>query len=171
MTKKIFILFLSIIFIALFSTNSYAAPLYGSFAGPDTSRDGLELTNFTVQVDSLSPKVGDTVIVKFTLKNISNHDITFDPRYGAFVGARWNSTTDANNRDFGHQYKGYIISPTQIINFYATRKLDAAGTWRFWPAYSISGKWGPFRWHEIVVEVVAAGTPGGPPTKPPAKGK
>jgi hypothetical protein len=166
MIKKILILLFSIAFIAIFQMSTYAE----EFPGPDTSPDGLELTNFYLRRPQ-SPKVGDTIIVSFSLKNVTNHNIQLDSRYGMFVGARWNSTTDANNRDFGYLHKGETLSPNQQVSVKASRKLDAAGTWRFWPAYMVSGKWGPFRWHEIVVEVVAAGTPGSPPTKPPAKGR
>jgi hypothetical protein len=34
----------------------------------------------------------------------------------------------------------------------ASRLLDQAGTWRFWPAYRADGHWGPFRWYEWVIE-------------------
>lgn len=166
MTKKIFIVLFSIAFVAIFQMDSYAA----EFPGPDTSSDGLELRNFSVKRPQ-SPKVGDTVTVTYSLKNVTNHSIQLDPRYGIFVGARWNSTTDANNRDFGYLHKGETLSPNQQVSLKASKKLNAAGTWRFWPAYMVNGKWGPFRWHEIVVEVVAAGTSGGPPTKPPTTGR
>jgi hypothetical protein len=157
MTKKIFVLLFSIAFVAIFQMDSYAA----EFPGPDTSSDGLELRNFSVKRPQV-PKVGDTVTVTYSLKNVTNHSIQLDPRYGMFVGARWNSTTDANNRDFGYLHKGETLSPNQQLSVKASKKLDAAGTWRFWPAYMVNGKWGPFRWHEIVFDVVAGST-----TSPP----
>lgn len=153
MTKKIFVLLFSIAFVAIFQMDSYAA----EFPGPDTSSDGLELRNFSVKRPQV-PKVGDTVTVTYSLKNVTNHSIQLAPRYGMFVGARWNSTTDANNRDFGYQYKGKKLNPNEEININAQFKFTAAGTYRFWPAYSIGGKWGPFRWHEIVFDVAGSST-------------
>ncbi len=167
MTKKIFVLLFSIAFVATFQMNSYAA----EYAGPDTSPDGLQLSYFSVRGAQTPAQVGDNVKVSYKLKNVTQRTIVLSSRYGAFVGARWNSTTDANNRDFGHQYKGKKLKPDEEININAQFKFTKAGTWRFWPAYSIKGKWGPFRWHEIVVDVVATGTPGGPPAKPPATKK
>ena len=166
MTKKIFIVLFAFAFIAIFQMDSYAA----EYVGPDTSPDGLELRNFSVNRPQ-SPKVGNTVTVTYSLKNVTNHAIQLDSRYGILVGARWNSTTDANNRDFGYSHKGEILNPQQQVKIKVSRRLDAAGTWRFWPAYMVNGKWGPFRWHEIVFEVVAAGSPPAPPTRPPAQGR
>jgi hypothetical protein len=135
-----------------------SAAVLGSFQGPDKSQDGLELTNLKVTASKSTPVVGNTVTVSFKLKNVTGADIKIDA-IGVFVGARWNSTTDANNRDFGHTYKGKILKPGKQISISASKKLDAAGTWRFWPAYQISGHWGPFRWHEIAIEVAEAPRP------------
>jgi len=158
MTKKIFVLLFAIAFVAIFQIDSYAA----EYAGPDTSPDGLQLSYFSVRGAQEPARVGDNVKVSYKLKNVTNHSIQLDPRYGMFVGARWNSTTDANNRDFGYLHKGETLSPNQQLSVKASKKLDAAGTWRFWPAYMVNGKWGPFRWHEIVFDVVAGST-----TSPP----
>jgi hypothetical protein len=119
-----------------------------------TSPDGLQLSNFKVIPGQA--KVGDLVHVSFDLTNTTAHPITISPDFGVIVGARWNSTTDANNRDFGIRDKGKLLKPGDKVKMEATRKLDAAGTWRFWPAYNVNGHWGPFRWNEIVVEVAEA---------------
>lgn len=149
--KKSFLLCLSCI-------AAIGAMLLSDTAIGAVSPDGLELVGFNVVTKTQAPKVGNTVKVTFALKNTSGGDLQFNPSYGVFVGARWNSTTDANNRDFGHKYKGKVLKPGREVKFTATRKLDAVGTWRFWPAYNIGGHWGPFRWREAVVQVS-----GGPP--------
>jgi len=131
----------------------------------NTSPDGLRLLEF--HVTPTKAKAGNTIKVLFRLKNETNQPIKFDPRYGVFVGARWNSTTDDNNRDFGHKYKKMVLKPGREIFFKGSRKLDKAGTWRFWPAYNVNGHWGPFRWNEIVLEV-AEKPASGKPSKPPA---
>lgn len=157
MTKKLSILFCAVLCGVVWGV--------GTSAAQNTSPDGLKLISFSVTPTQLH--VGGTVNVAFKLKNETAQPITFSPEFGVFVGARWNSTSDANNRDFGHTYKGTVLQPGSEIGVKtAKKKLDAAGTWRFWPAYNVSGHWGPFRWNEIVVQVTATPT-GGPPTKPP----
>ncbi|MEJ5228274.1 hypothetical protein [Thermodesulfovibrio sp.] len=117
----------------------------------DTSRHGLQLVKgFVTGIYPI--KVGTTIKVYFVLKNVSGRDINFGSN-GVFVGARWNSTTDANNRDFGHQYRNYTLRNGQAITLNASITVNEAGTWRFWPAYNIGNGYGPFRWHEVVVEV------------------
>lgn len=117
----------------------------------DTSRHGLQLVKG--YVTGIYPiKTGTTIKVYFVLKNVSGRDITFGPN-GVFVGARWNSTTDANNRDFGHQYRNYTLQNGESIQLNTSITITQPGTWRFWPAYNIGSEYGPFRWHEVVVEV------------------
>jgi len=128
------------------------------------------MSDFRVSSKVSPIKVGDTVRVSFKLKNVSSSMIQFHPDFGVFVGARWNSTTDANNRDFGHKYKGLRLRPGTTLSFAGYRKLDAAGTWRFWPAYNVNGHWGPFRWNETVIEVAASGMPSPPRDKATSHG-
>lgn len=117
----------------------------------DTSPDGLKILEGEVKGPA-HPKVGDTLQVRFILKNVSGHTIKFDSN-GVFVGARWNSTTDANNRDFGHIFRGQTRHNMANAEVKAQIKVDRPGTWRFWPAYHLNGHYGPFRWHEVVVNV------------------
>lgn len=117
----------------------------------DTSSDGLKILEGEVKGPA-QPKVGDTLQVRFILKNVSGHTIKFDSN-GVFVGARWNSTTDANNRDFGHKFRGQTRHSGANAEVKAQITVDRPGTWRFWPAYHINGHYGPFRWHEVVVNV------------------
>jgi hypothetical protein len=123
-----------------------------SAMGP-VSPDGLELSGFRFATERSPARIGDTITVKFKLKNVSGVPIRFHPRYGVFVGSRWNSTSDANNRDFGHTFQGGILKPGKAVTVSASRRLDAPGAWRFWAAYNIGGHWGPFRWQEAVVQV------------------
>jgi len=101
------------------------------------------------EVRAAQPAVaGGAVSVEMTLKNLSGTPMQFDRDIGIFVGARVNSTADANSRDFGHAHKGLLLAPEREVTLRASRTLDAAGTWRFWPAFRLNGNWGPFRWME-----------------------
>jgi hypothetical protein len=152
MLRKLFIVFCALLFAVTWGT--------GTSVAQSTSPDGLKLSNF--KVTPMQAKVGDQVQVSFVLTNMTAHPIIISPEFGVFVGARWNSTTGANNRDFSHRDKGRFLRPGDKVKIKATRKLDAAGTWRFWPAYNVNGHWGPFRWNEIVIKVAEA-TEGTPP--------
>jgi hypothetical protein len=158
MARKSFVIFFALLLAALWGT--------GTSAAQSTSPDGLQLTNFSITPTQAT--VGTTVRVTFALKNTTTQPITFSPEFGVFVGARWNSTSDANNRDFGHRYKGTVVQPGARVVVKATRILDAAGTWRFWPAYNVNGHWGPFRWNEITVQVTGSQPP--PRPRPPTTG-
>jgi hypothetical protein len=116
----------------------------------DISPDQLALTTFTVRPAERAG-VGQSVEVIFTLRNVAQEAITFEAP-GVFVGCRWNATGDDNNCDFGHQFADLTLEPGQAVTLQATRQLDQAGTWRFWPAYSTAGHWGPFRWYEWMIE-------------------
>jgi hypothetical protein len=127
------------------------------------SRDGLRLDHFDVHPAHV--QVGDKVRVTFSLTNTTSHPLTISREFGVFVGTRVNSTSDANNRDFGHRDRGKVLPPGHTIRMHAVRTIDEAGTWRFWPAYNVDGHWGPFRWNEIVVEATADQHPQHPPKR------
>ncbi|MFB3778818.1 MAG: hypothetical protein ACE141_14465 [Bryobacteraceae bacterium] len=116
--------------------------------------NGLDLVRFEVRTPQPA-LVGANVSVEITLKNLSGSPMRFDPEFGIFVGARANSTSNDNNRDFGHAQKGLVLGPDRQVTIRASRQLDVAGTWRFWPAFRLNGQWGPFRWMEKTVEVYA----------------
>ncbi len=123
------------------------------FAQP-TLPNGLQLLRFEVRAPE--PAVaGSGVSVEITLKNDSGQRMQFDRSTGIFVGARVNSTSDANNRDFGHANKGLALAPGAQVTLRASRPLDAAGEWRFWPSFRLNGQWGPYRWMEKTVQVYA----------------
>lgn len=115
---------------------------------PATSNDGLEVTHFGMKAKALS--VNSPFSMTFRLKNVSDHDITFHPDYGVFFGTRWNTA----NKDFGHDYKGYVLPPGQSIQLNSKGTFEQPpGTWTFWPAYHTNGHWGPYKWNAIVVEI------------------
>jgi len=117
-----------------------------------TLPNGLELVRFEVR--AAEPAVaGSAVSVEMTLKNVSGTPMQFDPNIGIFVGARVNSTSDANARDFGYAHKGLALAAGREVTLRATRVLDTAGAWRFWPAFRLNGQWGPFRWMEKTLQV------------------
>jgi hypothetical protein len=126
----------------------------GAILAQPTLPNGLQLMRFEVRAPE--PAVaGGTVYVEMTLRNDSGQRMQFDRNIGIFVGARVNSTSDANSRDFGHAYKGLVLAPGAQVTLRASRPLDAAGEWRFWPAFRLNGQWGPFRWNERTVLVYA----------------
>ena len=128
-----------------------------ALAGPalltaNTLPNGLQLTRFDVRAPE--PAVaGGVVTVEFTLKNLSAQPMQFDAGVGIFIGARVNSTSDANNRDFGAAHRGLRLEAGREATVRASRTLDAAGEWRFWPAFRLNGQWGPFRWMEKTLVV------------------
>jgi hypothetical protein len=120
-----------------------------------TLPNGLGLVRFEVRAPE--PAVaGSTVNVEMTLKNVAGTPMQFDPSVGIFVGARVNSTSDANARDFGHANKGLVLAAGREVTLRATRVLDTAGEWRFWPGFRMNGQWGPFRWMEKTFRVYAS---------------
>lgn len=168
MTHKNVFLVVIIALISVISISSIALTrqLLGQYAGPDTLPNGLELTDFKVQNTQNPPVTSDPIFVSYKLKNVGAAPITFGSDVGVFVGARLNSTSDEGNYDFGFSQKGRVISPGQTITFQTKKVLPAGGTWRLWPAFKANGQWGPFRWHEIVINVTYVEAP--PPADPNA---
>jgi len=117
----------------------------GQYAGPDTSSHGVELTNFSISGNNT---VGGTITVQYTYRNTTASTLNFTP-YGILVGCRNPSSV---NKDFGST-GAMTLSAGASYTFTASRTVDAAGTWRFWPAYYVNSSWGPYGWHEITVSV------------------
>jgi hypothetical protein len=126
----------------------------GTYLGPDTSAQGVQLHAFSVLAPSSTVHVGDTLTVEFYYFNTLSGFMNFDP-YGILVGAR---DPSGNNRDFGQTVLGLWGSSSTSIGIGETTTLvasitvNAAGTWVFWPAYYLNG-WGPYQWHAISVSV------------------
>ena len=114
---------------------------------PDaTSSDGLKVSRFSLRGD-LTLKGKCTIV--FQLTNTTDHDITFHPNYGVFVGAR----LDETNIDFGHRAKGHVLPPGGHVNIKAPHRFDRRGVYVFWPAYHANGHWGPYKWNAITVTI------------------
>ncbi len=102
------------------------------------------------------PAVGSTIWVRFTI-----YDFVFgtssDHLNNVFVACRLGST----NKNFG--YSGGVDLTQRGINGglpgtgyleWASRTLDAQGTWQFWPSYQRSnGLNGPDYWHTLSITI------------------
>lgn len=136
------------------------------YAGPDTSPDSLQLTDFTV-VGQTPLRVGDTINVAFKLTNLAGQDVNLGQK-SVFVAA-----TDPNNNDasFGFTYpvRG-IFAARQTLSIQVSRVLDKPGTWVVWPSYQLApvargaAKLGPYKWHACSLTVQTALVP--PPVTP-----
>lgn len=115
------------------------------YAGPDVSRDGVEVTRFSVEGPE-RVRVGGRLTVHFTLRNTTSNEMVFKP-YGILVGCR---DPQGTNRDFGH--REVSLKPGASYDFVASIQVDKTGLWHFWPGYYL-GHWGPYKWHEIVIQV------------------
>lgn len=103
-----------------------------------------------------APNVGSTVIVYVSMFNGKTGTAENTFNY-FFVGCR---NPSGSNKDFGSSGtqtltqigasgctgEGYLV--------YASRTLDAAGTWTFWPAYNYGGAYGPYMWNALTLVVV-----------------
>lgn len=118
-----------------------------SYAGPDVSEDGVELTDFALEGPE-TPGVGNTLLVRFKVRNTTDAEMKFSP-FGVLVGCR---DPDGQNRDFGHTEET-TLKPDEIFEFEAKIEVDKPGIWQFWPGYYLDGHWGPYKWQEIGVEV------------------
>ena len=154
------LLFVGMMVVAIYPGSASTEVLY-RYDGPDTSSDGLQLTNF--EISGSSPlHVGDEITVKFDLKNTTDKTIYFG-EYGILVGCR---DPEGRNKDFGYHFKQYNLFAGRTAHFYLTgkKKLDQAGTWTFWPAYYLGSAswvthrsgWGPYKWHAAKLEAKSA---------------
>lgn len=130
-----------------FSFFAAADPLH-SFPGPDTSPDGLTLSDLSVE----GPRElgqGDVLTFFFVLRNSpDNPSVTFTSK-GMFVAA---VDPEGNDRSFGFMYPGETLRPGQSLIFYGDFMPNVAGAWKFWPSYEIIAgeletKTGPQEWH------------------------
>jgi hypothetical protein len=147
--KFVLMVFWGVLSLAIYPLSSNDEVLY-SYDGISTlDEDGLQLTNFKV----LGPspwKAGDTITVKFDLKNITRKTIYFGRR-GIFVGCL---NPMGVKEDFGHQFKKKSLIKGKTVHFTASKKLGQKGTWAFWPSYYLgSTRWvghrsgyGPYKW-------------------------
>lgn len=102
------------------------------------------------------PTVGSTVWARFSIFD-SVYGTSFDHLNNVFVACRLGST----NKNFG--YSGGVDLPQRGTSGspaggayleWASRTLDASGTWQFWPSYQRSnGLYGPDQWHTLSITI------------------
>jgi hypothetical protein len=140
------------------ATAFFMCGLAAAWAGP-VSPEGLELVNFEVKAPDPA-KIGDEVLVSFTLKNVGAKAVEFHKSFGVLVAARrMDERGKKLNRDFGHQRRGYKLGPGQSLEVKARLIFDMLGTWTFWPAYNAQGAWGPFDTYKKTIQVAKSAAP------------
>lgn len=112
---------------------------------PSVSGDNLQSSNIYMELSDWGAaalpvhEVGKQMKAAFTIKNVGSSGLTLS---WLFVGAR---DASGNNRDFGHIYNVYL-APQQVYSFSTSYTPASGGTWTMWPAYKISGHYGPYQW-------------------------
>jgi len=164
MFHKKFLLVVILLFIISFSPliNSVKPEDLCSYDGPDVSEDYLELTNFIVEGPD-EPDVGDSLRVRFTLRNVGNNPIDFTDK-GVFAAVR---TSFYNIKDFGFTFQEQTLDPYEVVNFDANITVDVRAYWQIWPSYEyMKPVWspvlkkyvyfrtlGPNHWHECQLTI------------------
>jgi len=154
------ILLIALMVSDIFLTFSAAADSLHFFTGPDTSPDGLTLSDLSVQGPGTLGQ-GDVLTFFFVLRNSpDNPSVTFTSK-GMFVAA---VDPEGNDRSFGFMSPGETLSPGQSLIFYGDFMLDVAGAWKFWPSYEIEAgeletKTGPREWHVFEPTIEARDMP------------
>lgn len=94
--------------------------------------------------------VGDRITIEFSLENVGSDPLTFEDTY---VAARTPEPDDVR-KDFGHENEGRVLDPGSGVEIRHSIPVDEAGTWRFWPCYSLTtGEVCPDEWEVFTVEV------------------
>ncbi|HEX6055940.1 MAG TPA: hypothetical protein VFY98_09025 [Intrasporangium sp.] len=113
-----------------------------------TSPEELQLSGLTAvsRREPDPPRVGDTVTVRYALKNVGEQPIQLA---NTFVGVR--DPADSN-RDTEDENEGTTLQPGESVTAQGRVLLDAAGKWELWPCYEISdGRQCPDKWREFFV--------------------
>jgi hypothetical protein len=117
-------------------------------SSPVTSPEDLQLSGLTAvsRRDPDPPQVGDTVTVRYSLKNVGEQPIQLA---NTFVGVR----DPANSReDTDGVNEGTTLKPGQSVTAQEPVPLDAAGKWQLWPCYALSdGTLCPNKWKVFFV--------------------
>jgi hypothetical protein len=111
------------------------------------SGDGLELRHLRAASQHAPPRVGDTVVVRYTLTNVSVEPIALAG--GLYVGAREQS----EHRDTDPTNVGTVLSPGDSVDATAQIKVTGPGQWRFWPCYATASSTCPDEWKAFSVQV------------------
>lgn len=113
-----------------------------------TSPDGLELTDYDITLPNEPALVGDTVTVRYSLRNVTDEPIHFA---WTFVAVR----DEAGNRDdTGHANAGFELAAGDTLRASGRVLLDATGEWKVFPCYELSsGQFCPEEWQYRPISV------------------
>jgi hypothetical protein len=130
--------------------------LLGRCGDPGTLPHGLATTIWVR--GRVSPRVGDTLKVRFTYQNLFTDKPALFGGKGVFTAVRVTpkGKAEPQRRDFGHQLPFVVLraySPTRTIELEESLLVDEAGTWVFWPSFEIDGAEAPERRCAVSVEV------------------
>ena len=113
---------------------------------PVTSGDGIRLTGLEATSQNDPPAVGDTVTVRYSLKNVGDQPVQLA---SIFVGAR-NAADD--NKDAEATDAAKALAPGESVDVEARVALDSAGAWQLWPCYELAdGRVCPDEWQAFSV--------------------
>ena len=163
MVKRIVPLLILCLMIASMMT-SFTSPIVSSsskealckFEGPDKSQY-IEITNYVVYGPS-NPRVGDVLVVFFTLKYIGESgQAVLDRVYVKAV------LPDGSSREYEDKsFRGRTLGPGDSVRFHTEIEVSMKGSWRLWPSfeYHVSGNAysSPSHWHECTINVAARET-------------
>jgi hypothetical protein len=109
----------------------------------------IELSGLLATGEHTEPEVGDRIEIDFSLKNVGSEPVTLDE---TFIAAR---DPDDGNQDFGSENEGQVFAPGDVLEISRSVVVDAPGTWKFWPCYSLSARpeGCPDRWRSFDVFV------------------
>jgi len=128
-TPKLFICLLFAC--ALFFPKVSAETLY-FYPGPDTSTDGIILTDF--MVDGSPDDSGGIYLVSFVLTNQPNNPSFTLTEKGVFIAA---IDPEGNPRYYEFSYPGETLTPGSSLIFVGAFSPDMRGEWMIWPSYEI----------------------------------
>lgn len=114
---------------------------------PDTTIDGLQLSNLMVTSDNDPLVLNDRVTVRFFLKNVSDDAITLG---STFVAAR---DPSGSNADFPEANFDTVLAPKEQLKVEGSRVFDMRGKWQIWPCYTIGESSCPDEWRSFEISV------------------
>jgi len=158
--RAIGFLFLYIVILATYAHSFIKADPLHSYLGPDTSPEGLTLTDLSVE-GPRELSQGDRLTFFFILSNDPDNppiELSDKELYVAAVDP------EGNERSFGFMYPMETIGPSQSLIFYGEFFPNLAGSWKFWPSYEVRvGEEetikGPQEWHGFNPIIEAKGIP------------
>jgi len=128
--------------------------------GPETSPDGLTITDLSVEGPG-NISQGDKLTFFFVIRNSPDNPSIELTNKGLFIAA---IDPEGKDRSFGFMYSGETIGSGQSLIFYGEFYPNRAGAWKFWPSYEIQTgeletKLGPQEWHALYPFINARNMP------------